>query len=210
MKRALAISALSLCAVTAVAAELPAKADAAKGRTIVSQVCVACHGADGNSPTSVNPHLAGQTAEYLQKQMQNFKPAQGKKAERDNPIMGSMVANLSPEDMRNLAAFFASQKPKGGVARNTGTITAGQKLYRGGDAVKGLPACAGCHGASGAGVPVQYPRLAGQYAEYTEAQLKAFRDGKRANDANKMMRSIAAKLSDAEIGAVSDYIAGLR
>jgi cytochrome c553 len=210
MKRALAISALSLYAVTTVAAELPAKADAAKGGMIVSQVCVACHGADGNSPTPVNPKLAGQVAEYLQKQLQNFKPAQGKKAERDNPVMGSMVASLSPEDMRNIAAFFASQKSKSGVDRNPATITAGQKLYRGGDAAKGLPACAGCHGVSGAGVPVQYPRLAGQHAEYTESQLKAFRDGKRANDANKMMRSIAAKLNDADISAVSDYIAGLR
>ncbi len=214
MKRALWISALSLCSVlaasAAVAAELSAKPDLAKGQTIASQICAACHGADGNSPTPANPKLAGQAAEYLEKQLHNFKAAPGKKPERDNAIMAGMVASLSADDIRNVAEYLASQKPKGGVSRSRELVFVGQKLYRGGNAATGLPACAGCHGPNGAGVPAQYPRLAGQYAEYTAAQLNSFHDGKRANDTNRMMRSIAAKMSDAEMRAVSDYIAGLR
>ena len=124
--------------------------------------------------------------------------------------MAGMVASLSPGDMRNVAAYYASQKPKGGVSRSRELVFVGQKLYRAGNAATGLPACAGCHGPNGAGVPAQYPRLAGQYAEYTAAQLKIFHDGQRANDTNRMMRAIAAKMSDAEMLAVSDYIAGLR
>lgn len=214
MKRALRNSALWLCAVlaaaSAVAVEPPAKPDLAKGQAIASQACAACHGADGNSPTAANPKLAGQVAEYLEKQLHSFKAAQGKKPERDNAIMAGMVANLSPEDMRNVAAYYASQKPEGGVSRSRELVFVGQKLYRAGNAATGLPACAGCHGPNGAGIPAQYPRLAGQYAEYTAAQLKTFHEGQRANDTNRMMRAIAAKMSDAEMRAVSDYIAGLR
>ena len=214
MKRAFRNSALSLCAVlaaaSAVAVEPPAKPDLAKGQAIASQACAACHGADGNSPTPANPKLAGQVAEYLEKQLHSFKAAQGKKPERDNAIMAGMAANLSPEDMRNVAAYYASQKPKGGVSRSRELVFVGQKLYRAGNTATGLPACAGCHGPNGAGVPAQYPRLAGQYAEYTAAQLKIFHDGQRANDTNRMMRAIAAKMSDSEMRAVSDYIAGLR
>ena len=213
--RALSDSALSLClcsilvAASAVAVEPPAKPDLAKGQTIASQTCAACHGPDGNSPAPANPKLAGQVVEYLEKQLHNFKAVQGKKPERDNAVMAGMVANLSPEDMHNVAAYFASQKPKGGVSRSRELVFVGQKLYRAGNAAIGLPACAGCHGPNGAGVPAQYPRLAGQYAEYTAAQLKTFHEGQRANDTNRMMRSIAAKMSDADIRAVSDYIAGL-
>lgn len=214
MKRALWNSALSLYAVlvasSALAAEPPAKPDLAKGRTIASQACAACHGADGNSPTPANPKLAGQVAEYLEKQLHGYKAVSGRKPERDNAVMAGMVANLSPEDMRNVAAHYASQKPKGGVSSSRELVFVGQKLYRAGNAATGLPACAGCHGPNGAGIPAQYPRLAGQYAEYTAAQLKTFHEGQRANDINRMMRSIAAKMSDAEMRAVSDYIAGLR
>jgi len=214
MKRGLWNSALSLCSVlvaaSAVAVEPAAKSDLAKGQAIASQACAACHGADGNSPTPANPKLAGQVAEYLEKQLHGFKAAQGKKPERDNAVMAGMVANLAPEDMRNVAAYYASQKPKGGISRSRELVFVGQKLYRAGNAATGLPACAGCHGPNGAGVPAQYPRLAGQYAEYTAAQLKTFHEGQRANDTNRMMRSIAAKMSDAEMRAVSDYIAGLR
>jgi len=214
MKRALWNSALSLCSVlvaaSGLAVEPPAKPDFAKGQTVASQACAACHGADGNSPTPANPKLAGQVAEYLERQLHSFKAVQGKKPERDNAVMAGMVANLSPEDMRNVAAYYASRKPKGGVSRSRELVFVGQKLYRAGNAATGLPACAGCHGPNGAGVPAQYPRLAGQYAEYTAAQLKSFHEGRRANDTNRMMRSIAAKMSDAEMRAVSDYIAGLR
>lgn len=208
MKRAMALAAVLFAAQTASAAE-PAKADPAKGQAIVTQVCAACHGADGNSPAPANPKLAGQVPEYLVKQLNNFKPVNGK-AERASPVMMGFASTLSTDDMRNVAAYFAGQAPKPGAARSKETINLGQKLWRGGDTGRSLPACASCHGATGAGVPVQYPRLAGQHAEYTENQLKAFRAGDRANDANRMMRAVAAKLSDAEIKAVADYIAGLK
>ena len=192
------------------AEEAKSKADPAKGKVIAETVCVACHGADGNSPASANPHLAQQGEEYIYKQLKNFKAVDGKPAARVNPIMGGMVAALSDDDMKNLAAWFASQKATPAVAKDESKIALGQKLWRQGDFKKGIPACAGCHGPAGAGMPAQYPRLSGQFAEYTEAQLKAFRIEERANDPEKMMRMIAAKLSDVEIKAVSEYAAGLR
>lgn len=210
MKGASAFMALWLYTGLIMAAEPVAVPDPAKGKAVAAQICVACHGVDGNSPLPANPKIAGQIQEYLHKQLANFKVVAGKKPERENAIMGAMAAPLSAEDLRNVSAWYASQKSTAGVAKNKDTVTLGQKLYRGGDTEKGLPACAACHGASGAGVPSQYPRLAGQYAEYTELQIKAFRDGQRANDANKMMRMVAAKMSDREIRAVSDYIAGMR
>ena len=187
-----------------------AKADPAKGKVIAETVCIACHGADGNSAAAANPHLAGQVEEYLYKQLQNFKSVDGKPAARNNAIMGGMAAPLSDEDMKNVAAWFASQKLKPAAAKDEKQIALGQKLWRQGDFKKGIPACAGCHGPSGAGLPAQYPRLSGQFAEYTEAQLKSFRSEERANDPEKMMRTIAAKLSDVEIKAVAEYAAGLR
>jgi len=192
------------------AAKAAPKGDAARGQPIASTVCAACHGADGNSTLAVNPKLAGQHPEYLLKQMKNFKAADGKQPERVNAIMNGMIAAFDEGQLRDLAAYFASQKQTGEAAKNRETIELGQKLYRGGDQAKGLPACAACHGPAGAGIPAQYPRIAGQFAEYTEAQLKGFREGSRANDANKMMRMVALKMTDAEIRAVSDYIAGLR
>lgn len=216
MKRVPARLALTLCAALLCRSPLGFAQDAAqrpnasKGQGIASRVCAACHGPDGNSPTAANPKLAGQIQEYLQKQLTNFKPASGGKPERENPIMAGMAAPLSADDMRNVAAFFAQQAPKPGAAKNKEALDLGRKLWRAGDASRGLPACAGCHGATGAGVPAQFPRLAGQYAEYTENQLKAFRAGNRANDPNRAMRTIAAKMSDAEISAVADYAAGLR
>ncbi len=190
--------------------EAKAKADPAKGKVIAETICVACHGADGNSAASANPNLAGQVEEYIYKQLKNFKAADGKPAARNNPIMGGMVAALSDDDMKNVAAWFASQKMKPVAAKDEKQIALGQKIWRQGDFKKGVPACAGCHGPAGAGLPAQYPRLAGQFPEYTEAQLKAFRTEERANDPEKMMRMIAAKLSDVEIKAVSEYAAGLR
>lgn len=186
------------------------KADPTKGQQIASTVCVACHNADGNSTISANPKLAGQHAEYLYKQLKAFKPVDGKPAERPNGVMMGMTSALSDDDMRNVAAWFASQTLKGDKAKDDGTIELGQKLYRGGDLAKGLPACAGCHGPTGSGIPAQYPRIGGQHADYIEAQLKAFRAGDRANDPNKMMRLVAIKMTDAEIKAVSNYVAGLR
>lgn len=196
--------------VTHASEQASAKADPAKGKIVAETICVACHGADGNSMTSANPHLAGQIEQYLYKQLTNFKSVDGKPAARDNAIMAGMVAALSDEDMKNVAAWFASQKLKPEAAKNEASIALGKKLWRQGDFKKGIPACAGCHGPAGAGMPAQYPRLAGQFAEYTEAQLKAFRAEERGNDPEKMMRMIAAKLSDVEIKAVADYAAGLR
>jgi cytochrome c553 len=196
--------------ITHASEEAHAKADPAKGKTIAETVCVACHGADGNSAVSANPILAGQIEEYIHKQLQDFKSVDGKPAARNNPIMGGMAAPLSDEDMRNVAAWFASQKQKPAAAKDEKQIALGQKIWRQGDFKKGIPACAGCHGPAGAGLPAQYPRLAGQYPEYTEAQLKSFRTEERANDPAKAMRMIAAKLSDVEIKAVAEYAAGLR
>ncbi|HXR58880.1 MAG TPA: c-type cytochrome [Burkholderiales bacterium] len=187
-----------------------AKPDAAKGQAIATQVCAACHAADGNSIGPANPKLAGQSYDYLHKQLLNFKPQGGKKAERENAVMAGMVANLSGTDLQNVAAYFAEQKLKPAKATDKDLAALGQKVYRGGNAASGVAACAGCHGPAGAGIPAQYPRIAGQFAEYVEAQLKAFRGGARANDPNAMMRTVVARMTDREIQAVAQYVAGLR
>lgn len=186
------------------------KPDLAKAKEIAGGVCVACHGADGNSPAAANPILAGQIPQYIYKQLSNFKAVDGKPAVRNNAIMGGMVAALSDEDMRSLSVYFSQQKMQPSVAKDEKLLADGKTLWRKGDFEKGVPACAGCHGPAGAGLPAQYPRLAGQYAEYTSTQLKNFRSQERANDAEKVMRVIAGKLSDQQISAVSEYAAGLR
>jgi cytochrome c553 len=206
---ALLLLAGALTATAASAQDRP-RPDPARGQQIAGQVCAACHAADGNSAQAANPILAGQHAEYTHKQLMNFKPQPGKPAERPNAIMSGMVANLSADDMLNLAVHFEMQKPRPRAARDPDLVKAGQAIYRGGILSKKVAACTACHGANGAGVPAQYPRLAGQYVEYTIAQLKAFRTGERANDPNRVMRSISEKLSDKEIAAVAEYIAGLR
>lgn len=181
-----------------------AAGNAAAGEKIVTGVCAACHGIDGNSVISTNPKLAQQHPEYIAKQLANFKSG-----ERKNAVMSGMAATLSAEDMANVAAYFSAQKAKVGSAKTNTAGSLGEKIYRGGIASVGVPACASCHGAAGAGIPVQFPRLSGQHADYVVAQLKAFHDGERANDAAKVMRMISAKLSDAEMVAVADYIQGL-
>lgn len=188
----------------------PAKPDAEKGKHIAGQTCAACHAADGNSPLPANPKLAGQFYEYLHKQLVNFKPKAGKKPERDNPVMTGMVAPLSDADLQNVAAYYATQKLTPAKATNKELAALGQKLYRGGNGATGVAACAGCHGPNGAGIPSQYPRISGQFGEYVDAQLKAFRAGTRGNDPNGMMRAVTARMTDREIRAVSDYVAGLR
>ena len=155
--------------------------------------------------------LAGQIPEYLAKQLMNFQPGKDNKpAERASSVMGAFAASLSPDQMRDVSAYYASQKLIPDRAKDKSTIELGRTIFRAGIADKAVPACAGCHGPAGAGIPIQYPHLAGQYAEYIEVQLKAFRSGERANDPNRMMRTTASRLSDAEIKAVADYIAGLR
>lgn len=205
---ALALGLVFVCG-PALAQKAPAKVDPAKGQEIATQVCAACHGADGNSASPANPKLAAQHPDYLYKQLMDFKAkAAGKPADRANAVMAGFVAPLSEADMRNLAAHFGAQKLKPAAAKNKEIVELGQKIYRGGIASKSVAACAGCHGPAGAGLPAQFPRLGGQFAEYTESQLVAFRQGTRKNSAQ--MTAIAARLSDAEIKAVSEYIAGLR
>src|SRR5688500_6690149 len=154
--------------------------DAAKAQNIANQVCAACHAGDGNSTAPANTKIAGQFPEYLHKQLADFKAQGGKKPARESAIMTPMVANLSEADMKNLAAFYSGQKLKPAAAADKDLTALGQKLWRGGNAATGVPACAGCHGPAGAGIPAQYPRLSGQFQDYVATQLRAFRDGVRA------------------------------
>ncbi|QWD62129.1 cytochrome c [Polynucleobacter sp. MWH-UH25E] len=172
--------------------------DASRGVT----ACLTCHGPKGQSATATWPKLSAQHAAYLTKQLKNFK-----EGTRANPVMMGMAATLTEQDMQNISAFLVKQPVSQGVAQNKDTIELGQSIYRGGIAAKGVPACAACHSPNGAGIPAQYPRLGGQWADYTNAQLLAFRDGVRKN--SSQMTTIASKLSDQEMKAVSDYIAGL-
>ncbi len=179
-----------------------AKVDLAKGEAAAA-ICVACHSADGSRGAPANPILQGQFPEYLAKQLHEFKS--GKRA---SAIMQGMAAAVTDEDVPHVAAFYASKQAKPGAAKHKDTVLLGEKIYRGGIADRMIPACAGCHGPRGSGIPSQYPRLSGQHADYTEAQLVAFRSGERANSAQ--MTGVAAKMNDREVKAVSDYIAGLR
>lgn len=201
---ALVLSAFCLSApVFASDAPKASKPDLAAGEAKYTAMCAACHGADGNSGSAENPKLAGQYAEYLNKQLTELKSGQ-----RANAVMSGMAAALSAQDIQNVAAWLASQKPKPGFAKEKDTVALGERIYRGGIADRQIAACAGCHSPSGAGIPAQYPRLSGQHAQYNAAQLVAFRDGVRKNSAQ--MAQIAAKLNDREIKAVADYMAGLR
>ena len=179
-----------------------AKPDLAKGQATAA-VCGACHTADGSRGSPANPILQGQHPEYIVKQLTEFKSGK-----RDNAIMKGMATTLGDADMKNVAAFYASKQAKPGFAKNKELVRLGEKIYRGGIADRNVPACSGCHSPSGAGIPAQYPRMAGQHADYTEAQLRAFRGGVRNNSAQ--MTGVAAKMNDKEITAVADYIAGLR
>jgi cytochrome c553 len=209
MKPVAALAAVALLAAfatgTAFGAEpaVPAKAaDPAKGQTVATP-CLACHTADGTRGVAANPILQGQHPEYIFKQLTEFKAGKRKSA-----VMQPMAAALSDDDMKNVAAFYGTKQAKPGFATNKDTVSLGEQIYRGGIVGKAVPACAGCHSPNGAGIPSQYPRLAGQHGSYTEAQLTAFRAGARAN--SPQMTTIAFKMNDGEIKAVADYIAGLR
>ena len=180
-----------------------AKPDLVKGEASYTAVCAACHGADGNSAIAVNPTLAQQHPEYLVKQLQEFKSGK-----RNNAVMKGFATMLTDEDMKNIAYWVASKPAKAGFAKDKDLVTLGERIYRGGIADRNIAACAGCHSPNGAGIPAHYPRLSGQHADYTVAQLNTFRDGSRAN--SQQMTQVAAKLNDKEIKAVADYIAGLR
>ncbi|HTH10921.1 c-type cytochrome [Acidovorax sp.] len=188
---------------TPAAAPKAAKPDLVKGEASYTAVCAACHGADGNSAIAANPKLSQQHPEYLVKQLQEFKSGK-----RNNPVMKGFASMLSDDDMKNIAYWVASKPAKTGFAKDKDLVALGERIYRGGVADRNIAACAGCHSPNGAGVPAQYPRLSGQHADYTVAQLNTFRDGSRANSVQ--MTQVAAKLNDKEIKAVADYIAGLR
>lgn len=200
---ALASVALSLSGLAHGAETKVAKPDLAAGEAKATTVCAACHAVDGSRGLPAYPVLQGQHPEYLVKQLTEFK--EGK---RKNAVMSGMAAPLTADDMRNVAAFYGSKKAPVGTATNKDLVAVGEKIYRGGIAKKGIAACASCHSPNGAGLPVQYPRLAGQHADYTKLQLTSFRQGERTNSAQ--MTAIAANLSDKEIQALADYIAGLR
>ena len=178
------------------------KPDPALGEQRFGAVCAACHGVGGNSGTPANPKLAQQHPDYIVKQLEEFKSGK-----RPNPIMQGFASQLTEQDMKNVAAYLGAQQEKPGFATDKALVAIGEKLYRGGNQQRALPACAGCHSPNGAGIPSQYPRLSGQSAVYTASQLVAFRDGIRKN--SPQMASIAAKLNDHEIRALADYIAGL-
>ena len=181
----------------------PAKPDLTKGEASFTTVCVACHGPDANSLIAANPTLAQQHPEYLIKQITEFKS--GKRA---NPIMMGMASTLPTEDdVRNVAYYIASKPAKPGTAKDKDLVAQGERIYRGGAADRQIAACAGCHSPNGAGIPAQYPRLAGQQSEYVIAQLTAFREGTRQNSAQ--MAQEVAKLNDKEIKALAEFISGL-
>ena len=192
----LVLSGLSSFAVAA------ADIEAGKAKSVT---CVACHGADGNSSNPIWPSLAGQHASYLYKQLTDFKEGR-----RNNATMTGMVAALSDDDMKNLAAYYESQSPKG-VAFDAGLIEKGENIYRGGITDASIAACMGCHSPSGQGNgPAVWPSLVGQHPEYIVAQLQAFKQGMRANDPGAMMRNVSARMSETEMKSVAAYIAGIR
>ncbi len=201
----LAIFAFSAAAESAkpVAPAKLAKPDLVKGEASYTAVCAACHGADGNSGIPSNPKLAQQHPEYLLEQLQEFKSGK-----RKNPIMQGFASALSDEDMKNMAYWVGNNKAKPGFAKDKELVALGERIYRGGIADRQVAACASCHSPNGAGLPPLYPRLSGQHADYTAAQLTGFRDGARNN--SPLMTQVTAKMNDREIKALADFIAGLR
>lgn len=206
-----ATMAVSGLACAADAQHAAVKADAAKGATLYDSgdaargvpACASCHGAGGNSTIATNPKLAGQIEAYVHKQLVDFTtPA------RNQPIMTTYAKALTDDEKKNIAAYLAAQKPLQGAARNKDTVELGRKIYRGGIADKGVAACASCHGATAAGIPVKYPRLAGQHQDYTVAQLEAYKSGARNNSVE--MTTLSKRLSTDEMKAVADYIAGIK
>ena len=187
------------------------KPDPAKGEALYTNgdatgnivACVSCHGAAGNSTITTNPRLAGQHVAYLVKQLTDFRSPN-----RNNPIMSPLAKALSDDDIKNLAAYLSAQAAKPGAAKDKDSLELGKRIWRGGIAAKNVPACAGCHSPNGAGIPAQYPRLAGQHQDYTVLELHNFNSGARTNSAP--MVTIAERLSEKEIKAVADYAAGLR
>lgn len=212
--KSLLVATLAVSGFVSAATPAPAaafKADPAKGATIYDSgdtsrgipACVSCHGAAGNSTIVANPRLSGQIEAYTYKQLVDFTTPN-----RNNPIMTPYSKSLTDDEKKHLAAYLASAAPKPGAAKNKDTIELGKKIYRGGIAGTGVAACASCHGANGGGIPAQYPRLAGQHQDYTVTQLNAFKTNARKN--SPQMTALAKRMSDEEMKAVADYIAGLK
>lgn len=190
--------------------QLLIEGDAEKGKEIAIGVCAGCHNADGNSVIPIYPVLAGQYAGYTAKQLMDFKTEDEAPAKRDNPIMAPMVATLSQDDMKNLAAYYAQQEPQPGIVNDASLLDMGKKLYQGGNLEHSIPACSSCHSPDGRGIPPHYPRIDGQHAAYTLSQLQAFRQGTRKNDTNDTMQTVVSRMSEQEMKAVSEFIATLR
>jgi cytochrome c553 len=211
MKSLLLLALIAGPALAAVPTLATAQNDMERGRKIATEVCAACHGADGNSPTAVNPNIAGQHADYITLQLAHFKAGV-----RANAVMLGMATPLSADDMRAVGLYYSRQKPKGLAAKDIELVKAGQALWRGGDAATGVPACSACHSPTGAGIPKSYPRIAGQYADYTYAQLKAFKSGERGMDKDgkdvngRVMHGVVRAMTDRQMKAVAEYAAGLR
>ncbi len=203
MRKLLASLAITLGAVGAAHADLAADADAAAGKE-KAQSCAACHGQAGISAVSAFPNLAGQQMSYLAKQIMDIRDGNRQVAQ-----MAGQVDNFSDQDAWDVAAYFAEQDANIGQA-DPELVPRGEELYRAGDLAKGIPACAACHSPTGDGIGTAvYPALSGQFAEYTVSTLQAFAAGERANDPNAIMRDIAAKMSDADMETVANYVLGL-
>jgi cytochrome c553 len=195
--------ALVYACIASAAEHAPApKPDLERGKQLATTVCAACHGADGRATAPVNPHLAAQGGEYIARQLAAFKSGA-----RPSPIMQGMAAGLSPEDMQAVGAYYESQKPVESVARDKALAMRGQQVWRGGIREISVPACAGCHGADGAGIPAQNPRLAGQGPDLTFGWLKAFASGDRPHP---VMGPVAGKLTEKDMKALAEYVSGLR
>ena len=211
IKNMVMLAALTMAA--PLAAETTATANAAPATVteIASGVCAGCHSADGNSVIPMNPILAGQQAEYITKQLMDFKATESAPAKRNSPVMSSMVAALSPEDMKQLGAYYAKQKttPSQVAVEDQKLVETGKLIYYGGNIANGVPACASCHGPNGSGIPPRYPAIAGQHAEYTLTQLQLFSAGDRANDKD-VMQQVITRLNGYEKRAVSAYISTMR
>lgn len=187
-----------------------APAAPAGAQEIAAGVCAGCHNPDGNSVIPMNPILAGQQAEYITKQLMDFKATETEPAKRNSPVMSSMVAALSQDDMKKLGEYYAQQKTvPSQVAADEKLLETGKILYHGGNIEHGVPACASCHGPNGSGIPPRYPSVAGQHAEYTLTQLNLFNTGDRSNDSN-VMQKVVSRMSAQEKRAVSAYISTMR
>lgn len=205
MKKLVVIAAATLATSLSASLHAAEPGDPERGREL-SSPCVACHQADGNSVNPEWPKTAGKDEDYLFKQLQDYKWGR-----RSHSLMNPQVKDLTEQDMRDLAAYYASQEPKPGrPSADEETLALGKKIYFGGNVQSGVAACVACHGPSGKGNPVAlFPSVAAQHTTYSKDQLEQFRDGERENDPSRMMRDVADRMTDEEMEAVSQYMESL-